>query len=64
MVAVIAAVFFGLIQARQFRVQRRDAAAAELVRSFQDAQFTRASTLISALPANGTARVFCAAGQE
>src|SRR5437763_16691288 len=60
--AVIAAVVFGLMQARQFRVQRRDAAGAELVRSFQDAQFIAAYRALSVLPRNATAEEFRAAG--
>ncbi len=53
-VAVVAAIVFGFVQIRQFRVQRRDAAAAELVRSFQDASFTQSFRLITALPDNAT----------
>ena len=61
---VIAAVVFGLLQMRQFRVQRRDAAGAELVRSFQDAQFVQAYRILSTLPANATAEEFRAAGPK
>ncbi len=60
--AVVAAVVFGLMQARQFRVQRRDAAGAELVRSFQDAQFVGAYRVLSVLPVNATPEQFRAAG--
>lgn len=63
-IAVIAAVVFGLAQLRQFRVQRRDAAGVELVRSFQDAQFVRAYRVLSAVPADATAEQFRAAGPE
>ncbi len=62
--AVIAAVVFGLLQVRQFRVQRRDAAGAELLRSFQDAQFVRAYQVLSEIPAEATAEEFRAAGPE
>jgi hypothetical protein len=61
-IAVVAAVVFGLLQGRQFRVQRRDAAGAELVRSFQDAYFVHAYQVLSALPANASAEEFRAAG--
>jgi len=63
-IAVIAAVVFGFAQLRQFRVQRRDAAGGELVRSFQDAQFVRAYRVLSAVPADATAEQFRAAGAE
>ncbi|CAN5577534.1 hypothetical protein BH18VER1_BH18VER1_10930 [soil metagenome] len=63
-IAVVAAVGFGLVQVRQFRVQRRDAAGAELVRSFQDAEFIQAYRALSALPANATAEEFRAPGPE
>jgi len=62
--AVVAAVVFGLLQARQFRVQRRDAAGAELVRSFQDAEFVEACRMLSVLPANATPAEFRAAGPQ
>ncbi len=51
-VTVVAAVIFGALQIRQFRLQRRDLAAVELVRSFQDKEFTHALLLIHALPEN------------
>jgi hypothetical protein len=62
--AVIATLVFGLLQVRQFRVQRRDAAGAELVRSFQDTEFIRAYQVLGALPENATAEEFRAAGPE
>jgi len=60
--AVVAAIVFGLIQVRQFRIQRRDAAAAELVRSFLDAEFAQALRLIDSLPKNATADQLRAGG--
>jgi hypothetical protein len=48
--AVVIAIVFGVVQIRQFRLQRRDAAAAELMRSFHDAQFAQALLLIMTLP--------------
>src|SRR5438094_7938133 len=62
-VAVVAAIVFGFVQIRQFRVQRRDAAAAELARSFQDASFTQSFRLITALPDNATAEQLRARGR-
>ena len=53
--AVVAAVVFGLVQIRQFRLQRRDTAGVELVRSFLDAQFTQSYRLITSLPADASA---------
>ncbi|KGQ19297.1 hypothetical protein LF41_2945 [Lysobacter dokdonensis DS-58] len=48
--AVVVALCFGAAQIRQFRRQRLDAAASELMRSIQDQQFTRAFRLIYPLP--------------
>jgi hypothetical protein len=60
--AVVAAIVFGLIQVRQFQMQRRDSAAAELVRSFLDAQFAQALRVIDALPNNAKAEQLRAGG--
>ena len=60
--AVVAAIIFGLIQIRQFRLQRRDTVAVELVRSFLDSEFTRSFRLISALPSNASADELSASG--
>ena len=60
--AVVAAIVFGLIQVRQFRMQRRDTAAAELVRSFLDAQFAEALRVINSLPNNAKAEQLRAGG--
>lgn len=60
--AVIAAIIFGLEQMRQFRLQRRDFAAAELVRSFEDASFVQSFRLITALPNDASAEQLRAAG--
>jgi hypothetical protein len=49
-IAVLAAIIFGLAQIRQFRQQRRDALAVELMRSIQDAEFTRSLRLLLSLP--------------
>lgn len=61
-VAVVGAIVFGVVQIRQFRLQRRDTAAAELVRSFQDADFTRSFRVVSALPNNASAAEVRAGG--
>src|SRR5687768_17533573 len=51
-IAVVAAIVFGLAQIRQFQQQRRDALAVELMRSIQDAEFTRSLRLLLTLPVN------------
>jgi len=56
------AIVFGLIQIRQFRLQRRDAAAAELVRSFHDPLFAQSLRLIAALPNDAKAEQLRAGG--
>jgi hypothetical protein len=48
--AVIGGAGFALIQLRQYRTQRRDNAAVELVRSFYNPEFARSVRLIRALP--------------
>lgn len=63
-IAVFAAILFGLTQIRQFRQQRRDVAAIELVRSVQDSEFTNAFRLIHVLPENMPAAEFKAKGTE
>jgi hypothetical protein len=49
--AVVAAIVFGRVQIRQFRQQRRDAVAVELMRSIQDSEFTRSLRVLVGLPA-------------
>ena len=49
-IVVIGGVVFAVIQIRQFRRQRLEVAAIELVRSFQSPEFTRAFTLVLELP--------------
>jgi hypothetical protein len=63
-IAVLAAIIFGLIQIKQFRQQRRDVAAIELVRSVQDSEFTNAFRLIHSLPENISAVDFEEKGSE
>ncbi len=62
--AVVTAIFFGIAQIRQFRLQRRDSAAAELARSFQDIEFSRSFRLISSLPRDATAAEVRARGPD
>ena len=63
-VAVFAAIIFGITQIRQFRQQRRDSAAVELVRSVMDSEFTNGFRLIHALPEETSAEDFIAGGTE
>jgi len=62
--AVIAAIIFGLVQVKQFRRQRQDLAAIELVRSFQNSEFTMAFRLLHSLPEDISATEFAAKGTE
>lgn len=47
---VVGGVVFAIIQIRQFRRQRLEIACLELARSFQNIEFSRAHTLLLALP--------------
>ena len=62
--AVVLALCFGMAQIRQFRRQRLDAAAIELMRSIEDEQFTRAFRLIYPLPVDMPAEQFLALGPD
>lgn len=61
-IAVVAAIAFGLAQIRQFRQQRRDALAVELMRSIQDAEFTRSLRILLTVPIQTSAEEFRARG--
>ena len=61
---VLVGLWFGLEQLRQMRTQRRDTSAIELVRSIQDAEFTRAFRLIYSLPDGTNAADLRARGRE
>jgi len=63
-IAVFSAIIFGITQIRQFRQQRRDIAAIELVRSFQDSEFTNGFRLIHTLPEDISAADFKTQGSE
>ncbi|HET9342564.1 MAG TPA: hypothetical protein VFO25_06595 [Candidatus Eremiobacteraceae bacterium] len=56
--------FVGLDQLRQLREQRRDSATVELVRTFQDVDFTRAVGLVFTLPSGISATDLRAQGRE
>ena len=47
---VIGGTVFALMQLREFRIQRRDAAAGDLMRAFMSAEFANAMTTIMNLP--------------
>jgi hypothetical protein len=61
-IAVVAAIAFGIAQVRQFRQQRRDALAVELMRSIQDAEFTRSIRIILEIPDGISAAEFRSLG--
>jgi hypothetical protein len=63
-IAVVVAIVFGLVQARQFKQQRRDAADVELMRSMQDREFTRSFRLIYSIQDNLSASGLRALGPE
>jgi hypothetical protein len=54
--AVTGAVIFALIQIRQYREQRRDSAAVELMRTIQSPQWARSLHLLGSVPDGVTAR--------
>jgi hypothetical protein len=60
--AVVVAIAFGRVQVRQYRQQRRDAVAVELMRSIQDAEFTRSLRLVLSLPIGCTVEEFRSRG--
>jgi hypothetical protein len=62
--AVIGGAAFAVIQLREYRKQRRDDAAVELVRSFYNADFARSVRLIRLLPDGCKAAELRAKGSE
>ena len=62
--AVVIALVFGMVQIHQFRRQRHDVAAIELMRSLQDHEFTHSFRLIYPLPEGMPAEDFLALGDE
>lgn len=63
-IAVAAAIGFGVVQIRQFRQQRRDALAVELMRSIQDSEFTRSLRVLLTLPAETSVEEFRSRGES
>lgn len=63
-VAVLAAIVFGVAQIRQFRQQRHDVLAVELMRSIQGTGFTQSLRLLLALPEGATVEEFRARGPD
>lgn len=49
-VTIVGGTIFGLIQLSEFRKQRRDAVAAELMRAFMNPDFAHAVTIIKGIP--------------
>lgn len=62
--AVVGGAAFAVIQVREYRTQRRENAAAELVRSFYNPEFARSVRLIRTLPDGCTAAELRAKGPE
>ena len=63
-ISVVVAVLFGITQTRQFKQQRRDAAAVELMRTIEDSEFARAFRIIYPLPESLSPAEFFAMGLE
>lgn len=63
-ITVVVGVIFGFLQFRQYQHQRRDTAALELMRSFQNSEFTHAMRLLYALPDALSASELRALGSE
>ena len=61
---IVATAIAGFIQIRQLRDQRRDSAAVELVRTFQDGEFVRAFDLVMSIPVGLSADELRARGPE
>jgi hypothetical protein len=62
--AVVGGAAFAVVQLREYRTQRRENAAAELVRSFYNPEFVRSVRLIRPLPDGCTAAELRAKGTE
>jgi len=63
-VTIVGGTIFGLIQLSELKKQRRDAIAGELMRSFMDAEFANALTLVRGLPDGASAAELRHAGPE
>jgi hypothetical protein len=63
-IAVFVAVIFGMVQVRQFRQQRRDSAAIELVRTLQTDRLVGAFHTLSCMPSDLSVKELRARGKE
>ncbi len=61
---IVGGAAFALMQVREFRAQRRQAVAVEMVRTFQSAEMVRAINLVKELPAGLSADEIRARGPE
>ncbi len=61
---VIGGTVFAVMQLREFRVQRRDAAAGDLMRAFMSAEFASAMTTVMNLPDGTSGEQLRAMGRE
>jgi len=61
---IVGGTIFGLIQLSEFRKQRRDAVAAELMRAFMNPDFAHAVTLIRGIPVGASADDILRGGPE
>lgn len=61
---IMGGTIFGLIQLSEFRKQRRDAVAAELMRAFMNPDFAHAVTLIRGIPDGASADAILRGGSE
>ena len=63
-IAIISGGIFAVVQLREFREQRRQAVAVELVRSFSEPEHANAINLIRELPDGATAELLRSKGRE
>jgi len=61
---IVGGVVFAVVQIREFRAQRREAAAVELIRSFHDPQLAHAVNLIREMPDGVSAEELRSKGPE
>ncbi len=61
---IVGGAIFAMVQIREFRAQRRQAAAVELTRAFQDPELARAVNLIRELPDDVSVQALRAKGPE
>ena len=63
-ITVVAGTIFGLLQLSEFRRQRRESSAGELMRSFMSVEFAQAQAIVMRLPDRVPAADLRAQGQE